>query len=116
MIANGGEKDLINFAHIASKDHVKLTAFIPSKKHSITYYYDNKVNFKYNDDINWLKDFLKNNPHDYVIVEIKDLWTIEEKKIPYLLIDSGKRYCLIQHMPSAMIETKQDKEPEIFVY
>ncbi len=116
MIANGGEKDLINFAHLASKDNVKLTAFIPSRKYSITYYYDNKVNFKYNNDVEWLKDFLKTNPHDYVIVEIKDLWTIEEKKIPYMLIDSGKRYCLIQHLPSAMIEENHHKEPEVIIY
>ena len=59
MIANGGEKDLITFANLASKENVKLTAYIPSKKHSITYYYDDKVNFKHNNDIKWLKNFLK---------------------------------------------------------
>ncbi len=116
MISNGGEKDLISFSQLANKDNVKLTAFIPSRKYSITYYYDDKVNFKYNNDVEWLKDFLKTNPHDYVIVEIKDLWTIEEKKIPYLLIDSGKRYCLIQHRPSAMVEAHHHQEPEVIVY
>lgn len=114
MIANGGQKDLINFATLANKENVKLAAYIPAKKHSINYYYDNEVNFRPNNNIEWLKDFLKNNPHDYVIVEIKELWTIEENKIPYMLIDSGKRYCLIQHLPSGMVEMQ--KEPEIIIY
>ena len=114
MIANGGEKDLITFANLASKENVKLTAYIPSKKHSITYYYDDKVNFKHNNDIEWLKNFLKENHNDYVIVEIKNLWEIEENKIPYMLIDSGKRYCLIQHLPEAIQEIQ--KEPEVIIY
>ncbi len=114
MIINGGQNDLMNFAQIAIKDNVKLTAYIPSRKHSLTYYYDNKVNFKHNSDIDWLKKYLKENPYDYVIVELKDLWTIEENKIPYMRIDSGKRYCLIQHRPETIKETQ--KEPEIIVY
>ena len=116
MIANGGEKDLINFAQLAKKDNVKLTAFLPSQKHSITYYYDNKINFKNNNDVEWLKTYLVKNPHEYVIVEIKDLWDIEAKKIPYLLIDSGKRYCLIQHSPSSLKSIEKDEEPEIIVF
>ena len=56
------------------------------------------------------------NPHEYVIVEIKDLWDIEAKKIPYLLIDSGKRYCLIQHSPSSLKSIEKDEEPEIIVF
>ncbi len=114
MIINGGQNDLMKFAQIAIKDNVKLAAYIPSRKHSLTYYYDNKVTFKHNSDIEWLKKFLKDNPYDYVIVELKDLWTIEEKKIPYMRIDSGKRYCLIQHLPETIKETQ--KEPEIIIY
>lgn len=116
MIVNGGEKDLINFAQLAKKDNVKLTAFLPSKKHSITYYYDNKINFKNNNDVEWLRTYLVKNPQEYVIVEIKDLWDIEAKKIPYLLIDSGKRYCLIQHSPSSLKDIEKDEEPEIIVF
>lgn len=116
MIANGGEKDLITFANLAKNDNVKLSTFLPSKKYSIAYYYDKKVDFHSNSDVEWLKDYLKNNPNDYVIVEIKDLNEIEAQKIPYMLINSGKRYCLIQHLPSSLEHLKDEEEPQIIVY
>ncbi len=115
MIANGGQKDLIEFANLAKKENEKLVAFISSKKHSITYYYDKEVIFKNEKDYKWLKSYLEENPQDYVIVEIKDLWEVEKQEIPYMLIDSGTRYCLIQHLPYGLKNT-DGEEPEIIVY
>ena len=116
MITTGGQKDLITFAQLAHKEKTKLTAFLPSQKNSITYYYDDEVTFHKNAEIEWLREYLDKNPQDYVIVEIKALWDIEANKIPYLLIDSGKRYCLIQHSPTSLREIKEAEEPEVIVY
>lgn len=116
IMLNGGEKDLINFARIAAKDKAALTAYIPAKKYSLIYYYDRKVQFHNNEDVQWLKKYMEENIHTYIVVEIKDLWAIEENKIPYMLLDSGKRYCLIQHMPSEIEQLNKNEEPQIFVY
>ncbi len=116
LALNRGENDLISFAQIANKDKVELAAFISSKKYSLVYYYDNYIKFYDNKDLDFLKKYLKNNPKSYVVVEIKDLFEIEEKQIKYMLLDAGKRYCLIQHM-SYDIEKLEDKtEPGIIVY
>lgn len=116
MITNGGEKDLITFATFANKDKVELAGFISSKKYSITYYYDNIMEFHEDNDINWLKNYLTEHPKAYVITEIKDLWEIEKHEIQYMLLDSGKRYCLIQHMPYDIKKLQDTKEPEVTVY
>ncbi|MCD7779243.1 MAG: glycosyltransferase family 39 protein [Candidatus Gastranaerophilales bacterium] len=113
---NGGENDLINYARLANNDNVVLAAYIPSKKYSLVYYYDKPVIFHSNNDINWIDEYLKNNPLSYVVVEIKDLWTIEENKINYMLLDAGKRYCLIQYMNFEQENKENDTEPEIIVY
>lgn len=116
MTLNGGENDLIKFAQISNKDGATLSAFITSKKYSLIYYYDKPVTFLKNKDIDVLKDYLDKNPQDYVVVEIKDMWKVEDKGIKYILIDSGKRYCLIQKMPKSIEENENNKEPQIFVY
>ena len=116
MSAYGGENDLINFAQKANHEKVKLAAFIPSKKYSLIYYYDKPVNFYNNKDLPLLKKYLEENQTAYVVVEIKDLWEIEENNIKYLLIDSGKRYCLIQYMPYIPNQEEDEEEPEIIVY
>lgn len=113
---NGGENDLISYAQIAHKDKVVLAAFIPSKKYSLVYYYDNYVKFFNNKDLEGLKQYLINNPKDYVAVEIKDLWDIEEKGIKYMLLDAGKRYCLIQHMDYETEKLEDKTEPEVILY
>ena len=59
---------------------------------------------------------MEENQTAYVVVEIKDLWAIEENNIKYLLIDSGKRYCLIQYMPYIPNQEEDEEEPEIIVY
>lgn len=116
VIANSGEGDLIRFAREANKNKVSLYAFLPSKKYSIVYYYDGNIEFHPNNDYKWLKQFLENNPKDYVIVEIKALWEIEEKDIKYLLIDSAKRYCIIKHLPKSVEKQReQEGEPEIII-
>ncbi len=104
-----GENDLIAFATLANNDKTKLAAFIPSRKHSLTYYYDAKVDFNNQNDIEWLRTYLKENQFAYVITEIKTLWKIEEAKINYILLDSGKRYCLIQYLDEKYIK-KEDVE------
>lgn len=116
ITSNGGENDLINFARIANKDNATLSAFIPSKKYSLVYYYDKPITFNNSNDLDLLKNYLKNNPHAYVVVEIKDMWKIEEHKIKYMLLDSGKRYCLIQQAPEGIINQEEEKEPEIIIY
>ncbi|MBE7705442.1 MAG: hypothetical protein E7Z90_06510 [Cyanobacteria bacterium SIG29] len=116
IMLNGGQNDLISFSNLAKNENIKLATFIPSKKYSIAYYYDKPINYHNNEDINWLKDYLLKNPDNYVIVEIKDLTRIEENKIPYMLMDSGKRYCLIQHMPSNMRNIDNEEEPQIYIY
>ncbi len=117
MTANGGENDLISFANIAKADETTLTAYIPSKKYSLVYYYDKPILFHNNDDLEWLKKYLDENPFAYVIVEIKDLWGIEDEKIRYMLLDSGNRYCLIQKMPDVEgFDEQEEQEAEVIVY
>lgn len=111
----GGEYDLINFTKLATENKAILTSFIHSKKYSILYYYDKKVNFYSLKDINFLKKYLKEHPNEYIIVEIKDLWTIEDNKIKYMLLDAGTRYCLIQHMPYEQIK-ENSEEAEVIIY
>ena len=113
---NGGENDLITYASLANNDNVKLAAFISSKKYSLLYYYDKPVEFHNNNDIDWLKIYLNEHPLSYVVAEIKDLWAIEEEKIKYILLDAGKRYCLIQHMNYDIEKNEDDAEPEVIVY
>ena len=114
--SNGGENDLITYAQIANQDKVKLAAFIPSKKYSLVYYYDKPVEFYNNNDINTLEKFLLDNPYAYIVVELKDMAAIEDKKIRYMLLDAGKRYCLIQHMTYDIQQYEDDTEPEVIVY
>lgn len=116
ITANGGENDLINFARIANNDSATLTAFIPSRKYSLVYYYDKPVQFLNTNKLENLETYLNNNPQAYVVVEIKEMWKLEEKGIKNILIRSGKRYCLIQKMPKEIEEKETTKEPEIFVY
>ena len=116
ITSNGGENDLISFARIANEDNVKLVSYMAAKKYSILYYYDKPVIYHDNDDIEWLRTFLKENPQAYVIAEIKDLWDIEEQKIKYMLLDAGKRYCLIQHMIYDIPQSEEEEEPEVIVY
>jgi hypothetical protein len=116
LIQNSGENDLIKFSQLAKADNTKLYAYIPSKKYSLIYYYDNPVSFKNSNEIKQLKTFLKQNPTVYVIVEIKDLWTIEDMKIKYMLLDSGKRYALIQHMPNGIEDLHDTREPKVIIY
>ncbi len=113
---NGGENDLISFARLASADNVNLTAYIPARKHSLVYYYDKPVKFLKTTDLETLEKYLDENPKAYVVVEIKNMWKIEEKGIRYILIDSGKRYCLIQKMQKEIKQTEDNTEAEIFVY
>jgi hypothetical protein len=117
ITSNGGENDLITFANIAKDDQVTLTAYIPSKKYSLIYYYDKPVIFHDSNDVEWLRKYLDDNPYDYVVVEIKDLWDIEDAKIRYMLLDSGNRYCLIQKMPEIEgYEIPEEEEAEVIVY
>ena len=116
ITANGGENDLINFARLANEDGETLTAFIPSRKYSLVYYYDKPVLFLNTNNLETLETYLKNNPQAYVVVEIKDMWKIEEREIKTILIHSGKRYCLIQKMPEEIEKKETTTEPEIIVY
>lgn len=116
LAINGGENDLISFARLANEDNASLTAYIPARKHSLVYYYDKPVKFLKTTDLETLEKYLDENPNAYVVVEIKNMWKIEDKGIRYILIDSGKRYCLIQKMPKGIEKIEDNKEPEIFVY
>lgn len=113
---NGGENDLINFARIAREDGADLTAFIPSRKHSLVYYYDKPVKFLETKNLETLNEYINKNPEAYIVAEIKNMWKVEEKGIKYILIDSGKRYCLIQKMPKGLEQQQDNAEPEIFIY
>lgn len=113
---NGGENDLIKFANLSKKENNTLTAFIPSRKHSLTYYYDKPVEFLDTTNIEVLKEYIEKNPEAYIVVEIKDMSRVEQNEIKFIIIDTGKRYCLIQKMPQNLEEKQDTKEPEIFVY
>lgn len=116
LITNSGEGDLIQFARVAHSDNVNLSAFMQSRKYSLEYYFENKVDFHSDNDYKWLSDTLKNNQTDYIITEIKNLWEIEEHEIKYMLLDSGKRYCLIKYLPKEVEEQiSQEEEPEIII-
>ncbi len=112
---NSGENDLIKFAQISNKAGIELASY-GIKKYSLVYYYDKKVNFIKEKNTEILKNFLDENPFSYVVVEIKDLWDIEADDIKYMLLDSGKRYCLIQKMPYELEKTLDETEPEVIVY
>ena len=107
---NGGEKDLIEFARKSNIDKVKLATFTASKKYSLVYYYDGQVDYHSNKDFKWLKEFLSTNDNGYVITEIKDLWNIEAENIKYMLLDSGKRYCLLKYLPEVKEEEEEEEE------
>lgn len=113
---NSGENDLIGFARTANIDKVKLATYTSSKKYSLVFYYDDKIDFHKNNETEWLRNYLKDNKDDYIITEIKDLWAIESANIKYMLLDSGIRYCLIKHLPRILEEEmEQQKEPEITI-
>lgn len=111
-----GENDLIKYAQMAQKDKVIISAFLEKSKYSLPYYYDNNVMFYNNKDLDKLKTYLKENPQNYVIVAIKDLWDVEAKNIKYMLLDAGKKYCLIQHLSYEMEKLEDKTEPEVIVY
>ncbi|MBQ4122567.1 glycosyltransferase family 39 protein [bacterium] len=116
IVANSGQSELIKFANKANKDKVKISAFLPSKKYSLVYYYDKNIDFHNNNDYEWLKNHLENNKNDYVVVEIKSLWPIEEQNIKYQLLASEKRYCIIKYLPKAIEkEMEQESEPEVII-
>ena len=110
IMLNKGEQDLIYFSTYASQEQIDIAAFIPSKKYSIVYYYDKPVLFHKDTDFEWLQNYMKENPENYIITEIKNLWEIEKHNIGYFLIASGKRYCLIQHLPQEYIDEKLKEE------
>ena len=114
---NGGEQDLIEFARRSNSDKVKLSTFTASKKYSLVYYYDGEVDYHSNKDFKWLKEFLATSDNGYVITEIKDLWNIESENIKYMLLDSGKRYCLIKYLPEVKEESNDETniEPELII-
>ncbi len=103
-----GESDLISFAAIAHQEKLGLSAFIPSKKYSITYYYDKPIQFYKDTQIEELRTYLREHPEDYVITEIKTLWEVEKNSINYMLINSGRRYCIIQYLPGEPIKEEAD--------
>lgn len=113
---NSGENDLITYAQKVNAEKVSLSAFISEPKYSLVYYFDNYIKFYTNQDWNKLREYLNNNKNDYAVVEIKDLWTIEEKGIEYMLIDSGKKYCLIQYLPLYKKKVEEQNEPEVIIY
>lgn len=116
IVTNSGEGDLIKFARKAHEDKVNLSAFLPSKKYSLVYYYDGNIDFHKDNDYKWLKNFLQQNQNDYVIVEIKALWAIEDQEIKYMLLASEKRYCLIKHLPKVVEQQmEQEEEPEVII-
>lgn len=116
IVTNSGESDLIKFAREAHEKNINLHAFLPSKKYSLTYYYDKNIDFHKDTEFEWLRNFLQNNKEDYVIVEIKTLWSIEEKQIKYMLLNSEKRYCIIKHLPKTIErQMEQEGEPEVII-
>lgn len=116
ITAGSGENDLIKFARVSNKAGVELASFGVSK-YSLVYYYDKKVLFLKEKDTEKLQKFLDENPFAYVVVDIKDLSEIENSNIKYMLLDSGRRYCLIQKMPYEMQkEDEKEEEPEVIVY
>ncbi len=113
---NTGENDLITFARRAQENNVKIQAFLSIPKYSLVYYYDKPVIFQNNKDLTGLKTYLKNNKKDYAIVEIKDMWNIDDNKIKYMLLDAGVKYSLIQYMDEIQEQEEDAKEPEVIVY
>lgn len=107
-----GENDLINFSTNAKKGNQQLLAFISKKKNIITYYYDKNVEYHSNTDYDYLKNYLSNNQEAKIIIKIKDLNNIEKEGINYNLVDSGKKYCLIEYSKNNNIE----EEVEIITY
>ncbi|MBQ3642096.1 glycosyltransferase family 39 protein [bacterium] len=113
IILNGGENDLIGFATLAKDSGVKLAAYIPSKKYSINYYYDSAVHYNTDNNVEDLREYMKENQEAFVITEINSLLEIENNKINYMLLDNGKRYCIIQYLSGEFI---QQEEPEIITF
>lgn len=112
---SSGQNELIKFAIKANSENKILSTFTPSQKYSLVYYYDNNIDFHKNTDLEWLKAHLNNNKTSYVVVEIKDLFKIEDYGIKYELVDSGKRYCLIKYSAKNNATVTNEK-PEINIY
>lgn len=103
-----GENDLIKFATNTKNKNIPLLAFLSKKKYIISYYYDNNVNFHVNTDYEYLKNYLKDNNQANVIIKIKDLNNIEKNSINYNLVDTGKKYCLIEYTKENILEEEAE--------
>ena len=51
---------------------------------------------------------MQENQNTYIVVEIKDMFKIEENNINYMLLESGTRYCLIKY--SEYIQYEKENE------
>ena len=90
-----GENDLINFALKAKNEKTKLATYDFGRRYSAMYYYEGKIDFQTEDDIKWLKEYIKKNPKAYIIVKLKNMDKLD-KTFKYEIISTGKKYSLIK--------------------
>lgn len=113
---NSGENDLISFAGIADEAGVELAAYIPEKKYSLVYYYDKQIQYIEYGDINNLIKYANEHPMTHIVTDIKDMGKADKAGMKYMLLDSGKRYCVIQKMsPDVEKHESSEEEPEVII-
>lgn len=88
-----GQNDLMMFSKIAKENGYTISAYLTGKKYSLLYYGNqSKINFKTDEDIDWLKEELskKNN---IVIIRNREI-----KSLPVKIRQKGIKYSIIERL------------------
>lgn len=91
-----GQNDLIEFAKYCKDNNLNISTYSLSRKYSLIYYYNKKVN--YNNDIELDEDRLKNDlnkENTVVILKTKDLEELAPH-VDYTVIKQGRRYTMLK--------------------
>ena len=91
-----GQNDLVRFARYADKTNKSITTYKFSHKYSLNYYGDDGRKVFYG--LNYTKDDLKKaleKDNNLVIIKKKHI-NDNIRKLNYKIIDSGRRYILIE--------------------
>ena len=89
-----GQDDLIKFARYAEEHGKTLTTYQFSHKYSLIYYGGKPVEFGLTYDINDLKRELKEK--NTLVILRKKMITREIEKLNYHVIDTGRKYILVE--------------------
>lgn len=91
-----GQNDLMKFAQIAKENNKTISCYRFSHKYSLIYYRDGNEPIVYGKEFN-IEDLKRelNKDNNYVIIKKKQI-DDDIKKLKYNIIDSGRRYVLVE--------------------